>query len=69
MSLRDEMVSLVPEDADFEEQKRVFSGKTEEFKARLKAGETLDDILPEAYALVEKRRDVFCIQNIIEYSL
>lgn len=44
MSLRDEMVSLVPEDADFEEQKRVFSGKTEEFKARLKAGETLDDI-------------------------
>lgn len=37
-------VSLVPEDADFEEQKRVFSGKTEEFKARLKAGETLDDI-------------------------
>ena len=54
MSLRDEMVSLVPEDADFEEQKRVFSGKTEEFKARLKAGETLDDILPEAYALVRE---------------
>ena len=54
MSLRDEMVSLVPEDADFEEQKRVFSGKTEEFKARLKAGQTLDDILPEAYALVRE---------------
>ena len=54
MSLREEMVSLVPEDADFEEQKRVFSGKTEEFKARLKAGETLDDILPEAYALVRE---------------
>ncbi|CRX38794.1 preprotein translocase subunit SecA [Estrella lausannensis] len=27
--------------------------KTEEFKSRLKAGETLDDILPEAYAVVK----------------
>ncbi|NOX36191.1 MAG: preprotein translocase subunit SecA [Calditrichaeota bacterium] len=27
--------------------------KTEEFKERLKAGETLDDILPEAYAVVK----------------
>ena len=69
MSLRDEMVSLVPEDADFEEQKRVFSGKTEEFKARLKAGETLDDILPEAYALVrEAARRVLHTEHT-EYSL
>ena len=30
------------------------SGKTAEFKARLKAGETLDDILPEAYAAVRE---------------
>ena len=30
-------------------------GKTEEFKKRLEKGETLDDILPEAYAAV---RDV-----------
>ena len=27
-------------------------GKTKEFKERLKEGETLDDILPEAYAVV-----------------
>ena len=26
-------------------------GKTEEFRARLKEGETLDDILPEAFAV------------------
>ena len=26
--------------------------KTDEFKSRLKSGETLDDILPEAYATV-----------------
>ena len=29
-------------------------GKTEEFKKRLAAGETLDDILPEAYATVRE---------------
>ena len=49
MSLRDEMVSLVPEDADFEEQKRVFSGKTEEFKARLKAGFAYRTLQSTAY--------------------
>ncbi len=31
-----------------------FPAKTEEFKARLSQGETLDDILPEAYALVRE---------------
>jgi preprotein translocase subunit SecA len=30
-----------------------FAAKTEEFKGRLQAGETLDDILPEAFALVK----------------
>ena len=29
-----------------------FPKKTEEFKERLKAGESLDDLLPEAFALV-----------------
>jgi len=31
-----------------------FKGKTAEFKSRLKRGETLDDILPEAFALVRE---------------
>ena len=29
-------------------------GKTEEFRERLQAGETLDDLLPEAYAAVRE---------------
>ena len=29
--------------------------KTREFKERLKEGETLDDILPEAYAVIRER--------------
>ena len=29
-------------------------GKTDEFKARLKADETLDDLLPEAFAAVRE---------------
>ncbi len=53
-ALRPEMMALVPEDAPYEEQKAVFSAKTAEFKDRLAAGETLDDILPEAYALVRE---------------
>ncbi len=31
-------------------------GKTEEFKARLAAGETLDDLLVEAFAAARERR-------------
>jgi len=38
-------VNLAPED---------FPRQTEEFKRRLAAGETLDDILPEAFALVRE---------------
>jgi preprotein translocase subunit SecA len=30
------------------------AGKTAEFRARLAAGETLDDLLPEAYAAVKE---------------
>ena len=42
-SLRPEMQSLTDEE---------LRGKTEEFKKRLQNGETLDDLLPEAYAVV-----------------
>jgi len=34
-----------------------FSKKTEEFKKRLEKGETLDDLLPEAYAVVREATD------------
>ncbi len=44
-SLEKEMQALSDED---------LRAKTEVFKQRLKAGETLDDILPEAYALVRE---------------
>lgn len=43
-------------------------GKTKEFKERLKEGETLDDILPEAYAVVEKVLTEVLECAIIEYS-
>ena len=38
-------------------------GKTEEFKKRLSDGETLDDILPEAYAAVREgaKRALGCV--------
>ena len=35
-----------------------FPAKTQEFKQRLENGESLNDILPEAFALVRKRRGV-----------
>ncbi len=44
-SLRDSMMALSDED---------LKGKTKEFKDRLANGETLDDILPEAYATVRE---------------
>ena len=44
-SLRPAMQALTDEE---------LRGKTEEFKSRLSAGETLDDILPEAYAAVRE---------------
>ena len=40
-------------------------GKTKEFKERLKEGETLDDILPEAYAVVREA----CLQKSWNASL
>lgn len=44
-SYRDAMVALSDEE---------LQGKTLEFKDRLKKGETLDDLLPEAYAVVRE---------------
>ena len=44
-SLRSSMQALSDEE---------LSGKTKEFKARLEKGETLDDLLPEAYAAVRE---------------
>jgi len=45
MSYRDTMVALSDEE---------LRGKTKEFKERLAAGETLDDLLPEAFATVRE---------------
>ena len=44
-SLRDTMMALSDEE---------LKGKTKEYKSRLEAGETLDDLLPEAYATVRE---------------
>ena len=44
-SYRDEMMALSDDE---------LRGKTDEFKERLGEGETLDDILPEAYAVVRE---------------
>ena len=44
-SLRPQMVELTDE---------ALRGKTKEFKDRLAKGETLDDLLPEAYAVVRE---------------
>ena len=64
--LRPAMMGLISEDADFEEQKKVFSGKTEELKGRLKNGETLDDILPEAFAVITPFSSTVTIASSVE---
>ncbi|MGH7426077.1 MAG: preprotein translocase subunit SecA, partial [Candidatus Methylomirabilales bacterium] len=53
------MVALARQVGDFELEIQALSegelrGKTEEFRRRLPDGETLDDILPEAYACVRE---------------
>ena len=42
--------------------------KTPEFKARLKNGETLDDLLPEAYAVCRRLPAVFSAWNTFMFS-
>ncbi|MCR5609880.1 MAG: preprotein translocase subunit SecA [Lachnospiraceae bacterium] len=48
----DEIEALEPEFEKLSDQE--LKGKTEEFKKRLETGETLDDILPEAFATVRE---------------
>ncbi len=52
--LRPTMMALAPEDIPLEEQEPAFHAKTQELKDRLAKGETLDDLLPEAFALVRE---------------
>jgi len=51
-SIVDQIENLENEISKLEDQE--LKGKTEEFKERLKNGESLDDILPEAYAVVRE---------------
>ena len=51
-STLEKILSLKPEMEKLSEEQ--MKAKTAEFKERLKSGETLDDILPEAYALVRE---------------
>ena len=51
----DKILSL--EQAYRELSEEALKGKTQEFKDRLEAGETLDDILPEAFAAVREAAD------------
>ena len=39
-------------------------GKTEEFKARYQKGESIDDLLPEAFAVVRKEQSVYLAVSI-----
>ncbi len=52
MSIVEEIESLEPQMQELSDE--LLKGKTKEFKERLKNGETLDDILPEAYATVRE---------------
>ncbi len=48
----DKILALKPQMESLDEE--AMKAKTEEFKGRLKNGETLDDLLPEAFALVRE---------------
>ena len=52
MPIVDKIEALAPEFEKLSDEE--LKGKTQEFKDRLAAGETLDDILPEAYATVRE---------------
>ena len=52
MPLVDKVESLRPTMQELSDEQ--LRGKTKEYKERLKAGETLDDLLPEAYATVRE---------------
>ena len=58
--LEPQMVKLAPED---------FPGKTDEFRARIRAGESLDALLPEAYALVREAARRVLDQRIFDTQI
>ena len=51
----DKILSMEEEYRNLSEE--ALKGKTQEFKNRLAAGETLDDILPEAFAAIREAAD------------
>ena len=51
----DKILSLEAEYKNLSEE--ALRGKTAEFKARLAGGETLDDLLPEAFAAIREAAD------------
>ena len=50
--IADKVVALKPEMEKLSDEE--LRGKTKEFKSRLEKGETLDQIMPEAYAVVRE---------------
>ena len=52
MPIVDKINGLEPEISKLSDEE--LTGKTQEFKKRLNEGETLDDILPEAFAVVRE---------------
>ena len=52
MPIVDKIESMRNDMMDMEDEE--LKGKTKEFKKRLEEGETLDDILPEAFAVVRE---------------
>ena len=53
--LKDKVLALEPEMQKLTDEQ--LQAKTTEFKARLEKGETLDDLLPEAFATVREAAD------------
>ena len=71
MPLVEKIESLRPDMQKLSDEE--LRGKTREFKKRLEEGETLDDLLPEAFAVV---REVFlewnisvCSSSVVSFSI
>ena len=67
MPLVEKIESLRPDMQKLSDEE--LRGKTREFKKRLEEGETLDDLLPEAFAVYVKQASVFLEWNISVCSL
>lgn len=67
MPLVEKIESLRPDMQKLSDEE--LRGKTREFKKRLEEGETLDDLLPEAFAVVREAGSVFLEWNISVCSL